>query len=113
MDNEFPIATWKDRILFFLGRRKAFLVEGDSMLPTLKSGDVVLLDEPSDLKVGHLVLADHPFRSSARIIKRITEMEPDGRFVLTGDNASDSTDSRTFGAVSIELILGRVVCRLK
>ena len=99
--------------MYFLGRRKAFLVEGDSMLPTLESGDVVLLDKTGELKVGDLVLSDHPYRSSVRIIKRISEITPEGRFVLTGDNPAESSDSRTFGAVSIELMLGRVVCRLK
>jgi len=99
--------------MYFLGRKKAFLVDGDSMLPTLNSGDVVLLDKATDFQVGDLVLAEHPFRSNVRIIKRIAEITPEGRFILAGDNAAESTDSRTFGAVSIELILGRVVCRLK
>lgn len=83
------------------------------MLPTLKGGDVVLLDKAADLKVGDLVLSNHPYRSSVRIIKRIAEITSEGHFLLAGDNATESTDSRTFGAVSIESILGRVVCRLK
>lgn len=113
MDTELREATWKDRVLFFLGRRRAFLVDGDSMFPTLNAGDVVLIDKASNLKIGDLVLADHPFRSSVRIIKRIADIATDGSLVLSGDNARESTDSRTFGAVSIESIVGRVICRLK
>ena len=105
-------ANWKDRLLYFLGRLRAFSVEGDSMLPTLKSGDTVLIDPNTKIEVGDIVLADHPYKSSIRVLKRVAEIEPSGDLILVGDNAAESTDSRTFGAVSIESIIGRVICRL-
>jgi hypothetical protein len=43
MEKELPAANWKERLLFFLGRRRAVLVEGDSMLPSLKNGDGILI----------------------------------------------------------------------
>ena len=106
-------ANWKERILYYFGRRRAFLVAGDSMAPTLKGGDVVLVDPKLKLKIGDLVLAKHPYKSSVSILKRVAEIEPDGGIVLIGDNPTESTDSRTFGAVSIESIIGRVASRLK
>jgi len=99
--------------MFFAGRRQAFLVEGNSMLPTLKSGDAVLVDEKATVKIGDLVLAEHPYRSSVKIVKRVAEIEAESGYVLSGDNPAESTDSRAFGAVSIESIIGRVVCKLK
>lgn len=102
-----------DRLRHFLGWLHTFLVEGDSMSPTLNNGEIILLDPHASLEVGDLALADHPYRSSVRIIKRIASIEPGGLVSLIGDNAPESTDSRTFGLVSIKSIKGRVVCRLK
>lgn len=113
MNEELLIATWKDRTLYRLGRRRAFLVEGDSMTPTLSSGDVVLVRPSTIYRVGDIVLAEHPYKSSVKILKRIAQIEQNGTVRLIGDNPADSTDSRTFGAVSIESIVGKVVCRLK
>ena len=36
---------------------------------------------------------------------------PKGHVWLLGDNASNSTDSRTYGAVPAAMIKGRVFCR--
>ena len=90
----------------------AFLVEGDSMSPALNDGDTVLVRPLADIKVGDIVLADHPYRSSVTILKRVARIEGDGQVTLIGDNEAASTDSRTFGPVSIKSIIGRVECRL-
>jgi nickel-type superoxide dismutase maturation protease len=104
--------NWTERLLYFFGRRTAFLVEGDSMSPTLNSGDTVLVDPKADINVGDIVLADHPYKSSVAILKRVAEISADGRISLAGDNQAESTDSRTFGPVSIKSVIGRVECRL-
>lgn len=106
-------ATWKDRILYFLGRRRAFLVAGDSMLPTLNDGDVVLIDPTNDISRGDIVVAQHPYKQSVKVLKRVSDIDADGRFHLTGDNPAESTDSRAFGTVSLEYVYGKAVCRLK
>ena len=49
MEKEIAEASWKERILFFIGRRKGILVEGNSMLPTLKNGDTVLIDPKAEI----------------------------------------------------------------
>ena len=106
-------ANWKDLILYRLGRRRVFLVKGDSMTPTISSGEAVLVRPAEKYSIGDIVLADHPYKKSVRILKRVARIEHDGALHLVGDNPAKSTDSRTFGAVSIESIIGRVVCRLK
>lgn len=82
------------------------------MSPTLNSGDAVLIDPRAKINVGDIVLADHPYKSSVTILKRVAEMNADGSISLLGDNGAESTDSRTFGPVSIKSIVGRVECRL-
>ena len=113
MEKQLPEASWKERILFFLGRRQGFIVEGDSMLPALKAGDAVLINPGAAFSTGDVVLAQHPYKKSVKIIKRIGEISPEGKYTLIGDNAGESTDSRTFGVIQKKDILGKVVCRLK
>ena len=109
---EFRPPNWTERLLYFAGRRIAFLVQGDSMSPALNDGDTVLVRPRVDINVGDIVLADHPYRSSVTMLKRVARIEADGRVTLVGDNEVESTDSRTFGPVSIKSIIGRVECRL-
>jgi hypothetical protein len=46
------------------------------------------------------------------MVKRVAAVTSGGRCFLAGDNPEESTDSRAFGAVPPELLLGRVVLRL-
>ena len=112
MNDRLPKAKLKDRVMHLVGRRRAFLVEGESMVPTLKNGDIVLVDPQANFSIGDVVLAKHPYKSSVMILKRIADKD-NRTLSLAGDNPAESTDSRTFGAVSIESIIGKVVCRLK
>ena len=113
MENELSEANWKERILFFLGRRQGFLVADNSMLPTLEDGDAVLINPRAKFETGDVVLANHPLKQSIKMLRRIEEISADGKFHLTGDNREESSDSHTFGSVSVDHILGKVVCRLK
>lgn len=86
------------------------------MVPTLKEGDV-LLYSPRAYKaalphVGDVVIACHPARAGLKIVKRVGNVTGDGRLFLTGDNPSETTDSRHFGHVPIDEILGKVTSRL-
>lgn len=83
------------------------------MMPTLYSGNVVLVAAARPIIVGDMVLARHPYRASVVILKRVSEITDDGKLHLLGDNLAESTDSRAFGTVSVELIIGRVDSRLK
>jgi nickel-type superoxide dismutase maturation protease len=85
------------------------------MLPGLKPGQEVLVNARAYRRVaprpGDIVVARHPFRSDLEVVKRVTSQLEDGRFCLEGDNPTDSTDSRSFGPVAREQILGRVTSR--
>jgi nickel-type superoxide dismutase maturation protease len=87
------------------------LVSGDSMLPTIRDGESVRVDlqayTTSQPRVDEVVLVRHPFVKDMRMIKRITAIE-NGRYVVRGDNARESTDSRSFGSLAISQILGRI-----
>ena len=105
-------ANWKDRIMFAVGRRRIFRVQGDSMLPTLRDGDAVMIAPSRSIEPGDVVLASHPYKSSVKILKRVNGIDGEGRYSLTGDNPAESTDSRTFGSLPIEYIQGKAVCRM-
>jgi len=85
------------------------------MLPLLKPKEEVLIDlEINDRnlpKIGEIVVAQHPIRQDLQLIKRITATTPEGHYFLEGDNSTESTDSRVFGTVKLEQIIGRVTCR--
>ena len=85
-------------------------ISGDSMWPTYPDGTQFLLNPCpfEELSVGDVVLAQHPFKSTVRIVKRIQNIHALTVF-LVGDNPDPlaSEDSHNFGAVRHEAILGR------
>lgn len=112
MASELRQANWIDRLLLLFGRRRAFRVDGESMMPAIRTGDAVLIDPAAKIALGDVVLARHPYRSSIKILKRVSAVGPDGALSLIGDNPDESTDSRTFGSISIDLVIGKAVCKL-
>jgi nickel-type superoxide dismutase maturation protease len=105
----------RELLLWLLRRRRRFRVTGESMLPVLKPGDVVLADplayRHSPPQPGDIVIARHPLRRDVTLIKRVSAVSEDGRCRLEGDNPAASTDSRTFGWVAAEQVRGRVTSR--
>jgi len=81
-------------------------VKGKSMLPFAKNGDFVLVLKFLKAKKGRVVLARDP-RDKRLIMKRVESVKRD-RIFLLGDNKPGSTDSRHFGPVSKNDILGTV-----
>ena len=111
--SELPDSSFKELLLWLLRRRQRFRVTGMSMVPLLKPGDEVLIDAKAYAQhppcINDIIVAQHPYRD-IKLIKRVITSE-NGRYFLKGDNALESTDSRTFGAVKPEQILGRVTSR--
>ncbi len=82
------------------------------MNPTLKDGEVVLVDRDAEIEVGDIVVARHPIEQNSELIKRVERINEQGNYFLVGDNVENSNDSRHFGAVTREYIKGKVVARL-
>ena len=94
-----------------------FRVEDESMQPTLEPGDYVLVNRwayrtraPSP---GDLVVVEDPEVPTRFLIKRVSETLGAREVRLMGDNEAVSRDSRTFGSVALERIVGKVWLRLK
>jgi nickel-type superoxide dismutase maturation protease len=82
-------------------------VTGPSMYPTLKHGDQLLVQYKAAVKAGDIAVLKHPLQQDLLIVKRLVERREGGWWVL-GDNPGAEGDSRLFGTVPDELLLGRV-----
>ncbi|MGP9018636.1 nickel-type superoxide dismutase maturation protease [Streptomyces sp. BR1] len=88
-------------------------VTGTSMVPTLLHGDQLLVHYGSELRAGDIAVLRHPLQQDLLIVKRLIELREGGWWVL-GDNPDDEVvDSRAFGTVPGELVLGRVRARYR
>lgn len=85
------------------------------MSPLLNAGDEVLISPLSYRwrrpAPGDIVVARHPYRTNVKLVKQVSSVRPDGGCYLVGLNPAESTDSRAFGVVPLERILGRVTSR--
>lgn len=86
-----------------------FKIVGHSMEPEIKNGTTVLLSNIfywfKKPKIGDIVA----FRNAGKIlIKRITKISK-GKYFLEGDNQRDSLDSREFGLIARQKIIGKVI----
>ena len=94
-----------------MGRRKLFQVEGDSMLPSLQPRQRLIVkplaQEASAPENGSVVVCRHPNDAALVITKRVWRSQ--GQLLyLRGDNPVASTDSRHFGLVPMECVIGVV-----
>ena len=106
---------WKEIWQWVLGKRCRVRVEGRSMLPTLKPDEDVLVVPVTRMTVlspGDVVVCIHPFRPGLRMVKRVSETFYDGGCYVLSDNAAEGNDSRSFGAIAREQIVGLVTSRL-
>lgn len=104
-----------------------FRVDGISMEPTFSNGQLVpvILNiyRITSPKVGDLVIFKHEGDANVRYVKRVTAVPGDkvilnsgvelilapGQYFVTGDNRDHSTDSRVFGPVGRDQLIGRVL----
>ena len=100
------------------------VIEGDSMAPTFTRGDWLLVRylRPSTaprVKVGEVVLVERTDQPGPLLIKRLKDIRGDSpnrhypTYWVEGDNKELSQDSRTWGALSGDEIVGKVLFRVK
>ena len=109
---------------------KTVEVRGKSMLPTFNEGDWLLfklipshLDNSRKipLRLGQVVLIRRASEAGSDFlqVKRITQIEPQSignstpKIWVEGDNKSDSSDSRSWGAISQSEVIGRLLFRYR
>ena len=80
-------------------------VVGDSMLPTLRPDQLILLRRTRRLRVGDVVMVRH---ENLDKVKRITARRDDTLFI-EGDNPAASKDSRQFGWIHKQFVQGKVI----
>ena len=78
------------------------------MIPALAPGERVLVHYGADFTIGDIVLVDRGERID---IKRVTRIE-DSHIFVEGDNSAVSSDSRTYGPVTQDAIIAKVIWRL-
>ena len=124
MITDVPRSGWREKALWLIRRRRLFRVIGDSMTPALTAGAVVMLDPQAYRQTmpqeHEIVVARHPRQNELQIVKRVAAVierptesgNPRALLILASDNAAAGSDSRTFGPVELDLLMGKVVSRL-
>lgn len=93
---------------------RRFRVEDTSMQPTLRPGDhLVILTWPGSARPGDIVVLRDPEAPSTFLVKRVITRQTSGELIVGGDSPNVSRDSRHFGAVPAQLIIGRAVYRYR
>jgi nickel-type superoxide dismutase maturation protease len=90
-----------------LGGLTTVLVDGPSMLPTLRPGDCLLVRRQRAVRPGDVVVARFAVRPGVLVVKRAVRRADDGWWV-EGDNPVVADDSRRYGTAEV---VGRVLLR--
>ncbi|WP_420492937.1 nickel-type superoxide dismutase maturation protease [Kitasatospora camelliae] len=77
----------------------------------LSDGDRVLVRYGAPVRPGAVVVFRHPLQQDLLVVKRAVGRRPGGWWMLS-DNPLVRTDSREYGPVPAELVLGRVLLRV-
>lgn len=97
-----------------------YVVDGPSMEPSYRRGDRVVVSRLAYLfrapTAGDVVVIRDPERDGHFLLKRIAAngdptVGRGDRFYVVGDNIAFSRDSRTFGPVARDLIIGKAWLR--
>lgn len=106
------LATALLGVLAGLGARRFRRIEitGESMAPALEPGDRVVVVRAGRPRTGDIVACVDPRDPNRTMVKRVVAGVGPGYTVL-GDNSDASTDSRHFGPIDADLIIGRLIFR--
>lgn len=94
------------------GKMGTVAVSGESMMPTYRSGDWLVVAWGAQFKIGDVILVEREDRPGVFLIKRLERSEGSNYWV-EGDNKSISTDSREWGFIGSDEIVGRVLFRVR
>jgi phage repressor protein C with HTH and peptisase S24 domain len=83
-------------------------VIGNSMLPTLTPGDFLVIKIGGNIQIGDLVAFKQGEVVGQLLIKRVVDLR-DAAYWVSGDNVKESDDSRKFGWVESNQIIGKVI----
>ena len=92
-------------------------LEGDSMLPTFnKNSTLVFIDKFSPIffrpKIDQIVIVNKNGIEMCKRIKKIKTIEKNIFIWIEGDNKKNSFDSRNFGWIKKEFIIGNVLIEI-
>tara|TARA_B100001113_G_scaffold308435_1_gene270588 strand:- start:367 stop:615 length:249 start_codon:yes stop_codon:yes gene_type:complete len=78
------------------------------MEPSIQDGEKVVFEKfiQQKISIGNVVLCSHPFMKKRVIVKRVKEVLDNHMIVIQGDNPLYSSDSRSFGPIEINKIIG-------
>jgi len=80
-------------------------VRGNSMKPSFRDGQVVLMTTNRSFKIDDVVIA---YVQGREVLKRVKGIRV-GSIYLTGDNEPESTDSRQYGWIKDTSVIGVVL----
>ncbi|MBU5537194.1 MAG: nickel-type superoxide dismutase maturation protease [Candidatus Aenigmarchaeota archaeon] len=87
------------------------------MEPNFKAGDYILVNKLAYIfknpSKGDVVVLRHPKEKGKFLIKRISLVTNSDEYYVVGDNKNFSQDSRHFGPVKKDLIIGKVLLHLR
>jgi nickel-type superoxide dismutase maturation protease len=87
-------------------------VSEHSMVPALRHGDWLVALRTRRIRPGQIVLAAHPERPGFLLVKRAGKRARNGWWLVSDfPDAPGATDSRHFGPVAPEQVIGRVLAR--
>ncbi|MFN3195136.1 MAG: signal peptidase I [Chlorobiota bacterium] len=94
------------------------MVSSDSMSPTLKKGELVIISKLAYDIFGFEYKQQLPNdivtfnKNNELLVKRISYITHDDRIFVVGDNIENSNDSRSFGLISKEEIIGKAIIKV-
>lgn len=89
-----------------------FKIADRSMEPSFKEGDYVIVNKLfTKLRKGDVVVIRHPVTKTF-LLKRISKSSENKYFVM-GDNKEESRDSRHFGTIGKNLIVGKLLMHIR
>jgi len=76
------------------------------MSPAFRAGQIVVTGHPRIVKPGEVIVIRH---QNLDKIKRVAQVDSCKGVYVLGDNATASTDSRSFGWIGFDEIIGKVL----